>query len=100
MAQASHLKLDEQSLITSQLVKKHTTTSDVADSTELKEKVAQLALVLDLARQGFESGTPAADIVDRLAARLHDRNGSKNGNEKPTPIFVSNVDESCLTMTM
>ncbi|WP_336071243.1 class I SAM-dependent methyltransferase [Nitratireductor rhodophyticola] len=72
MAQASHLKLDEQSLITSQLVKKHTTTSDVADSTELKEKVAQLALVLDLARQGFESGTPAADIVDRLAARLHD----------------------------
>lgn len=72
VAQGFELKLDEQSLITSQLIKKHAPVADSVDAAALKEKTAQLALVLDLARQAFEAGEPASTTVDRLARRLHE----------------------------
>lgn len=78
VAQGSELKLDEQSLITSQLIKKHAPAVDVADAAVVREKTAQLALTLDLARQGFEAGEPAATIVDRLAGRLHELRNQVN----------------------
>lgn len=71
--QKPKLILDEQSLITSQLIRKHAPgASEAADTSELQRRTAQLALVLDLAKQGFEKGEQAAAIVERLAARLHD----------------------------
>lgn len=72
----SELKFDEHSLITSELVRKHGTVPDaVVDAGELRERAGQLALVLDLALQGFEKNEPPASIVDRLAGRLHEIRG-------------------------
>ena len=78
VAQGSKLELDEQSLITSQLIKKHAPAVDLVDAALVKEKTAQLALVLDLARQAFEAGEPAATIVHRLAGRLHELRNQVN----------------------
>ncbi|MER9655599.1 class I SAM-dependent methyltransferase [Mesorhizobium sp. M0152] len=73
MARNVDAKLDEQSLITSKLVKRHRGTSpDIVDAGELKERSAELALVLDLAYQAFGRQGPAGLIVDRLAGRLHE----------------------------
>lgn len=73
MAATTELALDEHSLITSELIKQHGGEADQAfDAGELNDRKAQLALVLDLARQGFAKGEPAARIVDRLAGRLHE----------------------------
>jgi len=67
------LRLDQSSLITSDLVRKHDPASRLAsDPGELRQRTAQLALMLDLAYQGFVGQQPAAAIVDRLAGRLHD----------------------------
>lgn len=69
----TELRLDNSSLITSDLIRKHHPASKlVADSGELSERTAQLALMLDLAYQGFAKRQPAAAIVDRLAGRLHE----------------------------
>jgi SAM-dependent methyltransferase len=73
MARNAEVKLDEHSLITSKLVKRHSAgSSDTVDADELKERTAQLALVLDLAHQAFARKEPAGSIVERLAGRLHD----------------------------
>ena len=69
----SKLRLDKSSLITSDLIRKHDPVSGLApDPGELRERTAQLALILDLAYQGFAGQQPAAPIVDRLAGRLHE----------------------------
>jgi SAM-dependent methyltransferase len=73
MALSAELKLDEHSLITSELVRTHSrATSEVVDLDELKGRTAQLALTLDLAHQGFLREEPAAATVSRLAGRLHE----------------------------
>ncbi|WP_353646471.1 class I SAM-dependent methyltransferase [Mesorhizobium sp. WSM2239] len=70
---ARNVKLDEHSLITSGLVRRHSAaSSDSIDADELKERTGQLALVLQLAHQAFVRKDPAASIVDRLAGRLHE----------------------------
>lgn len=66
------LKLDEHSLITSDLIRRHAAAGDDIDSAELGQRTAQLAVVLDLTRQAFEKGEAAASIVERLAGRLHE----------------------------
>lgn len=73
MARHSEVKLDEHSLITSNLIKQHSAaSSDTVDADELKERTAQLALVLQMAHQAFVRKEPAGAIVDRLAGRLHE----------------------------
>jgi hypothetical protein len=73
MAQNAELRLDEHSLITPKLVKRHgAASSDAVDLDELKERSAQLALVLDLTHQAIARRDPAGSIVDRLAGRLHE----------------------------
>jgi SAM-dependent methyltransferase len=73
MVATAELTLDEHSLITSQLIKKHSGESaESIDLAELNERTAQLAIVLDVARQAFVRQEPADGIVDRLAGRLHD----------------------------
>jgi SAM-dependent methyltransferase len=73
MSVKARLELDEHSLITSELIKAHgSAAEEVADHGELTEHAARLAIVLDLAHQGFASGEPAAAIVHRLAGRLHE----------------------------
>jgi hypothetical protein len=68
----AELNIDEHSLITAELVKRHgEAAKDTVDAGELKERTAELALVLDLAHQAFVRKEPAASIVDRLAGRLH-----------------------------
>lgn len=72
MALKAKPKLDGASLMTPDLIRKHDPASRVAfDTGELRERTAQLALMLDLAHQGFARQEPAAAIVDRLAGRLH-----------------------------
>ncbi|ESY10988.1 class I SAM-dependent methyltransferase [Mesorhizobium sp. RSR380A] len=66
------LQLDQYSLVTTRLMKKHVATSEeAADSDELRDSTAQLALILDLAHQAFARNKPAAPVVHRLAGRLH-----------------------------
>jgi len=66
------LKLDEYSLVTTRLMKKHAASSEeTVDADELRNSAAQLALILDLAYQAFARHKPAALTVDRLAGRLH-----------------------------
>ena len=73
MARNAELKLDEHSLITSELVKRHGGASnDTVDADELTERTAQLALVLDLAHQAFVRTEPPEPILDRLGVRLHE----------------------------
>jgi SAM-dependent methyltransferase len=73
MSAKAEINLDEHSLITSALIKSHVdTTTEIVDQVELTEQTAKLALILDLAHQGFVGGEPAATIVHRLAARLHE----------------------------
>ncbi|TAN12083.1 MAG: class I SAM-dependent methyltransferase [Rhizobiaceae bacterium] len=73
MALNQGLKLDEHSLITSKLMKKHGAASaDAADAGELRIRSAELALVLNLAEQGFIRKDPAAGVVHNLAGRLHE----------------------------
>ncbi|RWG00903.1 class I SAM-dependent methyltransferase [Mesorhizobium sp.] len=73
MALNPDLKIDEASLITSTLIKKHKAASaEAVDAAELKARAAQLALVLDLAHQAFARQEPAGQIVERLAGRLHE----------------------------
>lgn len=73
MARSPETKLDEHSLITSILVKRHRAEAlDIVDADELKERTAELALVLDIAHQAFARKGPAGPIVDRLAGRLHE----------------------------
>lgn len=68
----AELQLDEYSLITTRLIKKHADSSEEAiDPDELRHRTAQLALVLDLAYRAFAREEPAAPTVDRLAGRLH-----------------------------
>lgn len=72
MALKAEPKLDGTSLMTPDLIRKHDPASRVAfDAGELRERTAQLALMLDLAHQGFAAQQPVAAIVDRLAGRLH-----------------------------
>jgi hypothetical protein len=72
MALNQDLKLDEHSLITSRLMKKHGgVPADAANAGELRERTAELALILNLAEQGFVRKEPAARIVHNLAGRLH-----------------------------
>ena len=76
MARDAELNLDEHSLITPKLVKRHSAASrDSVDADELKQRTAQLALVLDLAHQAFLRKDPAGSIVERLAGRLHELRG-------------------------
>lgn len=68
----AELNIDEHSLITTELVKRHgEAAKDTVDAGELKERTAELALMLDLAHQAFVRKESAASIVDRLAGRLH-----------------------------
>jgi hypothetical protein len=72
MALNEDLKLDEHSLITSKLMKRHGVGSiDSIDAGELRERAAELALILNLAEQGFVRKDPAEKIVHNLAGRLH-----------------------------
>ena len=69
----AELKIDEHSLITSELVKRHgAAANDTIDAGELRERTAELALVLDLAHQAFVRTEPAEPILDRLGVRLHE----------------------------
>lgn len=72
MAANADLKLDDHSLITPQLIKRHSTSGPPVDDAELEEGAARLALVLDLAHQGFARSEAAGAIVARLSDRLHD----------------------------
>lgn len=73
MSAKAEISLDEHSLITSALIKSHVDpTTEVVDQGELRAQSARLALMLDLAHQGFVGGEPAATIVHRLAGRLHE----------------------------
>ena len=66
------LNIDQQSLITSKLIKRYSGhTSSETSSAELAEHAAHLAIVLELARQGFLKNEPAASVVGSLAERLH-----------------------------
>ena len=66
------LNIDQQSLITSKLIKRYSGhTSSETSSAELAEHAAHLAIVLELARQGFLKNEPAGSVVESLAARLH-----------------------------
>ncbi|UVK38561.1 class I SAM-dependent methyltransferase [Mesorhizobium sp. AR10] len=68
----AELQLDEYSLVTTRLMKKYAATSDeTVDADELRDRTAQLALVLDLAYQAFVRHKPPGSIVGRLAGRLH-----------------------------
>lgn len=70
--QATDLKIDSQSLITPDLVHKHSKKqAETIDRAKLTEKAGQLLLGLELARQRFEKNDPAGQIVDRLAGDLH-----------------------------
>ncbi len=71
MMQSHDLRLDEQSLITPALVKRHGKTTHEIDDGMLRQKIAELALVLELARQGFANHQPAAKVVEQLAGKLH-----------------------------
>jgi len=72
MALNEDLKLDEHSLITSKLMKRHGVGStESIDAGELRERTAELALILNLAEQGFIRKDPAEQIVHGLAGRLH-----------------------------
>ena len=66
---ARNAELDEHSLITSELVKRHIAPSnDTIDAGELTERTAQLALVLDLTHQAFVRKEPAEPILNRLGS--------------------------------
>lgn len=70
---SSKSQIDEQSMITPALVARFDKGGSTAvDEIELRERRAQLALVLELARQRFERALPAAETVAKLAADLHD----------------------------
>ena len=72
MATNAGPNIDEYSLITARLIKDHTPAlKEAVDPEELSRFTGQLAVVLDLALQGFEKKQPAAEIVHRLAGRLH-----------------------------
>jgi SAM-dependent methyltransferase len=69
----AQLKLDQASLITSKLIKKHKAApNDTVDTGELQARTGQLALILDLAHQAFVRQQPAGRIVEALARRLHE----------------------------
>jgi SAM-dependent methyltransferase len=69
--QSTDLRIDEQSLITPALVKRHGKAGSAIDDKLLREKIGELMLVLELARQSFANGNPPAGIVDQLAGKLH-----------------------------
>ena len=90
--QSRELRIDEQSLITPALFKKHGTTADeTVDDALLREKMGELSLVLELARQGFAKHEPAAQIVERLAGNLHKLRNSSGHDvwQKLIPIAQS-----------
>lgn len=71
--QSTKSHIDEQSMITPALVAKFGRgASQAVDEVKLREKRAQLALVLELARQRFERHDDTSETVARLAADLHD----------------------------
>lgn len=71
--QSTKSHIDEQSMITPALVAKFGRgASQAADEVKLREKRAQLALILELARQRFERHNDTSETVARLAADLHD----------------------------
>ena len=71
MATNAGPNIDEYSLITARLIKDHTPAlKEAVDPEELSRFTGQLAVVLDLALQGFEKKQPAADIVHRLGEFL------------------------------
>lgn len=71
--QSTKTHIDEQSMITPALVAKFGRgASQAVDEVKLREKRAQLALVLELARQRFERHDNTSETVARLAADLHD----------------------------
>lgn len=67
------ISLDGESLITSDIVRRSRPTADLnaQDSAELRDAVAQLLLVLELARSGFLEGGRTSGVVSRLAGELH-----------------------------
>lgn len=70
--QSTKPNFDEQSMITPALVRRFDEARrDVPDNLKLREKRAQLMLVLELCRQRFERGDPVAQTVAQLAADLH-----------------------------
>ncbi|UCI08043.1 class I SAM-dependent methyltransferase [Mesorhizobium sp. B1-1-8] len=72
MALNPEFKLDQSSLMTPKLIRKHKAApGDAVDAAELKARTGQLALVLDLAYQAFGRQEPAGRIVEALAGRLH-----------------------------
>lgn len=71
--QSTKSHIDEQSMITPALVARlGRGAQEVIDEVKLREKRAQLALVLELARQRFERHADTSETVARLAADLHD----------------------------
>lgn len=71
--QSTKSHIDEQSMITPALVARFGRgTAQAVDEIKLREKRAQMALVLELARQRFERGQDTSETVARLAADLHD----------------------------
>ena len=66
------LSIDQQSLITSKLIKRYAAhSSPETSSAELAEHAAHLAIILELARQGFLRNEPAASVLEPLGERLH-----------------------------
>lgn len=71
--QSTKSHIDEQSMITPALVARFGRgPAQVVDEVKLREKRAQLALVLELARQRFERHDNTSETVARLASDLHD----------------------------
>ncbi len=71
--QSTKSHIDEQSMITPALVARFGRgAAEILDEVKLREKRAQLALVLELTRQRFERGDNTSETVARLAADLHD----------------------------
>jgi hypothetical protein len=67
------IPLDGESLITSDLIQRARLSAELnaQDSVELREAVAQLLVILELARSGFLEGGRTSGIVARLAGELH-----------------------------
>jgi SAM-dependent methyltransferase len=67
------IPLDGESLITSDLIQRASPSAELnaQESVELREAVAQLLVILELARSGFQEGGRTEGVVSRLAGELH-----------------------------
>ena len=71
-AAKTSIDIDEHSLITNELFNRHSLDAiGAAGDAELREAAGTLAIILELARQSFETQAPAMKIVPKLVSDLH-----------------------------